>query len=429
MLLTFSSLAGLLLLVLGIPAAVALVAIPILYISLDDGMRMPWLVLPQKMFGAMDSFPLMAVPFFVLVGQVMNTGGVTHRIFDFANALVGHFRGGLAQVNVVASLMMSGMSGSAVADASGLGQVEIEVMRKEGYDPAFAAAVTAASATVGPIVPPSIPLVVVGAITNTSIAQLLVAGLLPGLVMTLAMCLLVAVIARRDDLPTRPRATLGHLGRSFARAFPALLAPVLLVGGILFGIFTPTEASAVAAVYAIVIAMFWYRELDLAGLYRVAVESAISVGAIFFIIAGAATVSWLLTYLNVPQTLAAALGGLIGTPWLLMLAIISFLLLVGCFLESNAALILVAPLLMPIGVAAGFEPVHLGTIMVLVLMLGLITPPVGMNMFIVMAIADISLGRYTRAILPFFGILLSATLLIAFVPWISLLVPQLMMSQ
>ncbi|WP_108660983.1 TRAP transporter large permease [Acuticoccus kandeliae] len=419
-----SSLAGALLLIIGIPVGLVLIAIPMVYMFADPALTMPMLVIPQKMFGAMDSFPLMAVPFFVLVGQVMNTGGITNRIFDFANALVGHMRGGLAQVNIIASLLMSGMSGSAVADASGLGQVEIEAMRKQGYDPAFAAAVTASSATIGPIVPPSIPLVIVGAITNTSISQLLVAGLLPGILMTVAMCLLVAYIGRRDNLPTSERASFRHLLATFGRSAPALFAPVLLVGGILLGVFTPTEASAVAAVYAIIIAMFWYRELSLKALYHVLFQSAITVGAIFFVIAGAAALSWLLTWLGVPQALAQSLSSLAETPTLLMLAIIGFLLIVGCFLESNAALILVAPLLVPIGIAAGFDPVHLGTVMVLVLMLGLITPPVGMNMFIVMAIAKVSLGQYLRATWPFFIVLLVSTLIVAFVPWISLVVPQ-----
>ncbi len=423
----FSSAAGLFLLFFGFPVGIALIAIPLVFLLVDPSITVPLLVIPQKMFSAMDSFPLMAVPFFVLVGQVMNVGGITNRIFDFANALIGHVKGGLAQVNILASLLMSGMSGSAVADASGLGQVEIKVMTKEGYDPAFAASVTAASATIGPIVPPSIPLVIVGAITNTPISQLLVAGLLPGLLMTAALCLMVVWLAHRHNLPTRARASLKHLGKTFLSALPALMAPVLLVGGILSGVFTPTEASAVAAIYAIAVTMFWYRELNLKGLYDVLVSSAVVVGSIFFIIAGAAAVSWLLTWLGVPQALATNLSGLAESPTLLVLAIIGFLLVVGCFLESNAALILVAPLLIPIAVSAGLDPVHLGTVMVLTLMLGLITPPVGMNMFIVMAIADISLMRYLKASLPFFLVLLAATLIVAFVPWFSLVIPTLLL--
>ena len=418
----FSVSAGLLLLVLGFPVAIALIAIPMLFIMIDP--IAPMLIIPQRMFSAMDSFPLMAVPFFVLVGQVMNVGGITGRIFDFANALIGHVRGGLAQVNILASLLMSGMSGSAVADVSGLGQVEIEVMRKQGYDPSFAAAVTAASATIGPIVPPSIPLVIAGAVTNTSISQLLVAGLLPGLFMTVALCCIVWWLAWRNNLPTQPRSSLRNLGLAFIKALPALLVPVILVGGILGGVFTPTEASAVAAIYTVFVATVVYRELDFAGLYRALISSAVIVGAIFLIIAGAATVSWLLAWLNIPQNLAMQLAGLAGNPQLLILAIIGFLLVIGCFLETNAALILVAPLLIPITASAGIDPVHLGTVIVLTLMVGLITPPIGMNMFIVMAIARISMLQFLAAIWPFFTALLISVLVIAYVPWFSLAIPS-----
>lgn len=419
--LTFAASAGLLLLVLGIPVGVALVMIPLLFLLMDP--QVPLLVIPQRMFGAMDSFPLMAVPFFVVVGQVMNAGGITDRIFNFANCIIGHVRGGLAQVNILASLLMSGMSGSAVADASGLGQVEIKVMTKEGYDPSFAAAVTAASATIGPVVPPSIPLVIIGAVTGTSISQLLIAGIIPGAIMTAAMCLVVWWIAVKKNLPTRPRASARQFWASFLDALPALMAPVILIGGIVLGIFTPTEASAIAALYAIVIAGLYYRELSLARFYRVMVESAIIVGAIFFVIAGAAALSWLFTWLNVPQTLAASIGGTFTDPLLLLLAINLFLLVLGCFLESNAAVILVAPLLFPIASAAGIDPVHFGLVVVFNLMIGLITPPLGMNMFIVMAIANITMSQFLRAIWPFLVILLVVLMLLTYIPWLTLVLP------
>jgi len=418
---TIAASAGLILLLLGIPVGIALILIPLLFLWMDP--QVPLLVIPQRMFGAIDSFPLMAVPFFVLVGQVMNAGGITDKIFNFANCLIGHVRGGLAQVNILASVFMSGMSGSAVADASGLGQVEIKVMTEEGYDPAFAAAVTAASATVGPIIPPSIPLVIVGAVTGTSISQLLVAGIIPGILMSIAMCLVVAWIAVRNDLPTRRRATMSELGKSFFEAFPALLAPVVLVGGILFGIFTPTEASAVAALYSIAAAMFYYKELSLRRFITVLIETAIVVGAIFFIIAGAAATSWLFTWLGLPQALAQWIGGSVTDPWLLLIAINIFLLIIGCFLEVNAALILVAPLLLPMATNAGIDPVHFGMVMVMNLMIGLITPPVGMNMFIVMQIAKISMPQFVRAITPFILILLVVLLLLTFIPWLSLAIP------
>ena len=396
---------------------------PILYLTLDP--MVPLLVIPQRMFGSIDSFQLMAVPFFVLVGQVMNSGGITDRIFAFANNCVGHIRGGLGHVNIFASLLMSGMSGSAVADTSGLGQVEIRSMVQHGYDRPFAAAITAASATIGPIVPPSIPLVLYGTITGTSISQMLLAGVLPGLVMTLGLVIIAYVIARRRNYPRNERTGLSALFASFWNALPAIMTPLILIGGIVLGIFTPTEASAAAALYAIFIAMVVYRNLSVRGLLRAIVESAIICGAIFFIIATAACLSWLLTRLNVPQELAALLDNTIGSTIVLLLLINLFLLAVGCFLESNAALIFTAPLLFPVVTQVGIDPVHFGVILVMNLMIGLITPPIGLNMFIVCKIAGISVPQFIGAIWPFALILVVSLVIITLVPWFSLVLPQL----
>lgn len=414
--------AGLALLVFGLPVAIVLVAIPILYLVIDP--QVPLLVIPQRMFGSIDSFQLMAVPFFVLVGQVMNLGGITDRIFAFANDCVGHIRGGLGHVNIFASLLMSGMSGSAVADTSGLGQVEIRSMVQHGYDRPFAAAVTAASATIGPIVPPSIPLVLYGTITGTSISQMLLAGILPGLVMTFGLVLIAYIIARRRNYPRSVRPPLRAVARSFWRALPAILTPVILIGGILLGVFTPTEASAAAAIYAIVIAMAVYRDLTFVGLIRALVESAIICGAIFFIIATAACLSWLLTRLNVPQQLAAMLTDTVGSTIVLLLLVNVFLLVVGCFLESNAALIFTAPLLFPLVTQAGIDPVHFGVILVMNLMIGLITPPIGLNMFIVCKIANIGVPQFLKAIWPFALMLVLSLVAITLVPWFSLVLPR-----
>lgn len=413
---------GLTLLVFGLPVAIVLVTIPIIYLTFDP--QVPLLIIPQRMFGSIDSFQLMAVPFFVLVGQVMNTGGITDRIFAFANNCVGHIRGGLGHVNIFASLLMSGMSGSAVADTSGLGQVEIRSMVKHGYDRPFAAAVTAASATIGPIVPPSIPLVLYGTITGTSISQMLIAGVIPGIIMTLGLVLIVYVIARRRDYPKNARPSVRLILLSFWGALPAILTPVILIGGIVLGIFTPTEASAAAAIYAIFVAMVVYRDLSLKGLLRAVVESAVICGAIFFIIAAAACLSWLLTRLNIPQQLAFLLSDYVGSVILLLLLINVFLLLVGCFLESNAALIFTAPLLLPLIVQAGIDPVHFGVILVMNLMIGLITPPIGLNMFIVCKIAEIGVKEFLHAIWPFALMLILSLLAITFVPWFSLALPR-----
>ncbi len=414
---------GVLAFLFGVPIGIVLFGVPLLYLLMDP--QVPLLILPQKMFAAVDSFPLMAVPFFVLVGQVMNAGGITDRIFAFANDLVGHIRGGLGHVNIMASLLMSGMSGSAVADASGLGQVEIRSMVKQGYHAPFAAAITAASATIGPIIPPSIALVIYGTVTGTSISQLLLAGLLPGLLMALGLVIVTWWISLKRGYPRSERQPCRQVLRSFWQALPALITPLILVGGILFGVFTPTEAAGAAAIYAIAIALFVYRAMTLRDLLRTIVESAIVVGAIFFVIAGAAVLSWLLTWLNVPQDLARLLAENVGTGWMLLILVNLFLLVVGCFLESNAALIFTAPLLFPLMTEAGVDPVHFGIILVVNLMIGLITPPIGLNMFIVSAIAGISIPQFLKAIWPFGLILVVALLVITFVPEISLLIPTL----
>jgi len=406
----------------GGPVFITLLLIPFLFLAIEP--QAPMLLLPQKFFGAIDSFPLMAVPFFVLVGQVMNQGGITDRIFTFANSLIGHVRGGLAQVNILASLLLAGMSGSSVADAAGIGRIEIEAMRRDGYTPSFSAAVTAASSTIGGIFPPSISLVIIGAITGTSISQLLLAGIVPGLLMTMAMFVLVAWLGYRRGFPTHPRSGMTKIARDFASALPALLAPVILLGGILSGVFTPTEASAVAAVYAIVVALFVYREIDLRGLFKAFVDTAIAVAAIFFLIGAAGTLSWLMTWINVPQQLAASLGGLGQSPALLLLASMVLLLILGLFLESNAALILVAPILFPIVTQAGVDPVQYGVVTVFALAVGLITPPFGMCMFITMSIARISMIQFLTEAWNFILILMVTLVALAYVPFLSLALPS-----
>ncbi|EWY41065.1 ABC transporter permease [Skermanella stibiiresistens SB22] len=414
---------GVALLILSAPIAIALMATTIVFLLLDP--QVPMTVVGQKIFAAMDSFPLMAVPFFILVGQVMNSGGITDRIFVFASNLVGHVRGGLGHVNILSSVLMSGMSGSAVADAAGLGQVEIKAMVKQGYDREFSAAVTAASATIGPIIPPSIPLVIYGSIAGVSVSQLLLAGLIPGLLVAVGLIVVTYILSKRRNYPVSRRASLAEIRTSFVTAFPALMTPVVLVAGILSGIFTPTEASAVAALYSIAIAMLVYREVGVAELGRILVETAQITGTIFFIIGAAAVLSWIFTWLNIPQQLAGFISGSIEQQWILLILINLFLLLLGCILEVNAALILATPLLMPMIQTAGIHPVHFGIILVVNLMIGLITPPVGLNMYIVSAIARISIPQFLRGIAPFAAVLLVVLALLTFWPALSLWLPQL----
>lgn len=424
MLLFISIITGAVFLLIGVPIAFALLAIPSIYLSFDA--IAPFLIVPQRMLGSINSFPLMAVPFFVLMGQAMNSGGITDRIFKFADSLVGHLRGGLGHVNVMASLLMSGMSGSAVADASGLGQVEIDAMVKRGYGRPFSAAITAASATIGPIIPPSIPLVIYGTITSTSISQLLLAGIIPGVLMGLGLMAVTTVTAIKHGFPIEPKANLKQIADSFIKAFPALMTPVILIGGILSGVFTPTEASAVAAIYAIIIALFVYKTLNLKGLYKVLLDSAHVIGTIFFIIGAAAVFSWLFTRLNVPQKMALMLQNTFSAKWVMLLLVNGFILIVGCFLEANAGLIFTAPLLFPVMTQIGVDPVHFGVILVMNLMIGLITPPVGINMYVVTKIAKINVVQFCKAILPFAVILITVLLMITFIPNFSLLLPKLM---
>lgn len=415
--------ACLLLMGIGVPIAFALMASTMVFLLIDP--QVPMLVVTQKMLVAVDSFPLMAVPFFVLVGQAMNTGGITDRIFRFSDALVGHIRGGLGLVNVLASVIFSGMSGSAVADAAGLGQVEIKAMSDAGYHKPFSAAVTATSATIGPIIPPSIPMVIYGSMVGVSVSQLFLGGILPGILMGLGLMIGVYVVACLRHYPVQAKVGLAKLWRHFLSALPALLTPVLLVGGMVSGTFTPTEASAVAALYALFLAIVVYRDLSLSDLPRVFLDTALVCGTIFLIISAASVASWLFTWIGASQMLTDFLLKTFSSQWTLLIAINLVVLVVGCFLESNAALILMTPLLYPAVVAAGIDPIHFGIMFILNLMIGLITPPVGMNMYIVCAIAQISTAEFLKAVWPFFLVLVAVLVAVTFVPAVSLYIPSL----
>lgn len=416
----------LVLFVIGIPAAFALGLTSLIVTVVDRGIdAIPFTIIAQRMVYGVNSFPLLAIPFFILAGKLMNSGGVTDRIFVFARRLVGHWRGGLGQVNIAASVIFSGMSGSAVADAVGIGQVEIRAMRQSGYPDDFSVAVTAASATIGPIIPPSIPLIVYAVVANASATSLLMAGLLPGLVMAAMLMLVVAIRARRLGVPTEAWQGLPALARSFFGALPAIVTPVIIIGGMWSGVFTPTEAAAVAAVYALIIALLVYRELSLERLWTVLRETMRETAIILIIIAAAALYAWLLVFSQIPQELVGMVGALELNPYLLLLLINAFLLIVGLFMETNAAITIFTPMLLPLAVTAGVDPVHFGVIMVLNLMIGLLTPPVGMVLFAVAKVGEVSINRAVVALGPFYVPLIVALLLVTFVPQISLFLPSL----
>lgn len=416
-----------LLFVIGVPAAFALGLTSLIVTVIERGFdNVPYTIIAQRMVYGVNSFPLLAIPFFILAGKIMNLGGITDRIFLFARRGVGHLRGGLGQVNVAASLIFSGMSGSAVADAVGLGQVEVRAMREAGYPDDFAVAVTAASATIGPIIPPSIPLIIFAVIGNVSASSLLIAGLLPGLLIGVMLMIAVALQARRLDIPTERWAGFAALVASFVKAVPPLITPAIIIGGIWSGVFTPTEASAIAAMYAFLVAVVFYREMTLRQFFAVLRETMRDSAIILIIVAAASLYGWLLVFAQIPQQLVGMIDDIGLSPMMLLLMINVFLLLVGLFMETNAAITIFTPMLLPLAVAHGVDPVHFGIIMILNLMIGLLTPPVGMVMFSVAKVANVSVHDTVRALIPFYIPLIISLLLVTYFPQISLALPALM---
>ncbi|MFO0462072.1 MAG: TRAP transporter large permease [Burkholderiales bacterium] len=406
-----------------LPIAFALIAAALAY--LQFGSPVPMSLVVQRMSSGIDSFPLLAIPLFVLAGNLLNVGGIASRIFEFAVALVGHLRGGLAQVNIFASLIFAGMSGVAQADAAGLGTVEIKAMKKEGFDAAFAAACSAASAIVGPIIPPSVIMVVYGVLAQVSIGDLFLAGLVPGF--TIGFLLMATVYwlvsTGRVHAPVTPRASAGHLGRSFVRAIPALSAPVILVIGLLSGVATPTELGAITVVYATLLG-FAYRELTWRKLYACIAETFVTSGVLIFIMAAAVPFGWAIAVNNVPANLAAALLDITTNPWLILAMINVLLLVVGCFMETTAILLIAVPTFLPLIKLLGIDPIHFGLVIILNLLIGAATPPFGVLLFIVQDIAKVSFGAVVRAILPFYVPLGAALILVTYWPDLSLWLPR-----
>lgn len=407
---------------LGFPVVYAILLPSIAYVLIEG---LPLGLLAQRITYALDSFPLVAVPLFIFVGNLMNLSGITDRIFRLAYTLVGRVPGGLAQVNVFGSLIFSGMSGAALADIGGLGRIEIEAMRKRGFSAAFAGAVTGASATIGPIFPPSIPLIVYGSVTSVSIVQLLVAGIMPAILCTVLLMTTVLVIATREKHPRADRwPTAGEVVRDFLPAIPAIIAPALMIAGMTFGAFTPTEAAAITAVYVVIISAVLYRELTLAHLWNSAILTARSSSAILIIVAAAALFGWILAVEQVPQTFAAALLGLSRDPIMLLIIANLVFFVAGMFLDSTTATLLLVPIIAPPLVLAGVDPVQLGIVTIFNLMLGLLTPPMGLSLFLVADIAKVSIRQLLKALLPFYIPLLTTLMILTFAKDFTLWLPR-----
>jgi tripartite ATP-independent transporter DctM subunit len=382
------------------------------------------LVASQSLNGLFNSFVLIAVPLFILSADIMNASQITDRLFRFANLLVGRLRGGLAHVNVVASIIFSGMSGSALADAAGPGKLEVDMMVKAGYPPGFAAALSTTSAIIGPIIPPSIPMVLYGLVSSTSIGYLFIGGVIPGLLLGLAQMGVIVAIARKRNFPVEPVPTRREAVRTVATAAPALLLPVIMLGGIYSGAVTPTEAAAVAAGYALLLAVFWYRTLDFKRLVDVLVESARSTGVVAITIAGALVMNWVVAAEQLPASLGGWMLHLDVSPTVFLLMVNVLFLILGCFLDTLLMLLVIVPMLMPSVRALGIDPVHFGVTAVVNMMIGLVTPPLGELLFLISGVSGIELHLIMEEIWPFLIVLIIILFILIFVPQLTLWLPE-----
>jgi tripartite ATP-independent transporter DctM subunit len=424
-LLIFTLLLVLILIDLPIAVAMALTAVAF-FVGLGEGSLLT--MLPQRMYASTTGFTLLAIPFFILAGNLMNTGGVTSRIFRFAKAVVGHVPGGLGQVCVIANVIFSGMSGSAIADAAGLGQVLHKAMVDNGFKPKFSAAIVAAAATIGPVIPPSIPFVLYGALTGVSVGRLFLAGFVPGVLMAIAIMIAIAFLAKRENLPKAQRAHFGEIWKSTQEALLPLLTPVIIIGGILSGLFTPTEAAVVATLYALFLG-FLYRDLKLGDLPQVLWTSIRQTVSLLFIIAAAGFFGWLTIHQKIPDQIIQNLTTMSATAPGIIAMVIVVVLILGCFLEGNAIFIITIPIFMPIAKKFGIDLVNFGVVMTLLIMLGNLTPPVGMCLFAVSSFSKVNIGTLSREVWPYLVGIMIITVLIAYVPQIALFLPDLMLGK
>lgn len=409
---------------LGLPIGHTMIGGSIVYLlmsGLDMGIAAEKIVQ-----GLYRSYILLAIPLFIFAADLMNAGSLSDRLLKFSLALVGRFRGGLGHVNVVASLIFSGMSGSALADAAGMGRLVINLMTRDGkYSPSYAAAITAASATIGPIIPPSIPLVLYALIANTSIGYLFLAGVLPGILIGVSLMILNAFLARRRNFPVEERVPLREFPRTTGRALPALMLPVILLVGIYGGVTTPTEAAALAAAYAFLVSIVLYRSISPRQAYATALQSAKSTAAIGILIAGALAFNYVVTVENLPNALRDVMATWDLSPAAFLLIVNIILIVLGCLLEGTAILLVIVPMFLPTAAALGIDPVHFGIVAVVNIMIGLSTPPFGLLLFVVANITKAPLGHIIRAVLPFLAMLLVALGLITYIPEIVLWLPRL----
>lgn len=412
-------------LAIGVPIALAMGGAGLLALAIDGNLSL--LSVPQRFFDGINSFPLMAVPFFILAADLMTASGITTALLRFAGAMVGHVRGGMGHVNVVTSVMFAGISGSALADAAGPGAIETRMMAKSGYDKAYSAALSAATSVIGPIIPPSIVMVIYALTDNrVTVAGLFLAGVVPGLLMGLALMAMNHYLSVKRGYGTVGTAPgWGVRLRALWRATPVLLMPAIIIAGILTGLFTPTEASAVAVFYALFIGLFVTRTLNARLICRVLLQSGLVTSAALIIVSMASLFAWLLTLLQIPQAIGAAIGGMTTDPVAIMLIVMVFVLICGLFIDTLPAVIILVPVLAPLSDQFGIHPLHFAMAIVLNLTIGLATPPVGGVLFVMSSVARLRLEELTRAILPLLGALLAVLLAVVLIPSLSTFVPGL----
>lgn len=415
-----------LLALLGIPLAVGSgVGAWLAFLITGD---MPGNLVVLRMLHSTDSFSLLAIPLFIFCGMLMNTSGITDRIFHFARLLVGHVSGGLAHANVVASIIFAGMSGAAVADAGGLGQVEIKAMKDQGYDLDFAAAVTAASSTIGPIIPPSVPMIIYASLAEESVGRLFLGGVIPGFLMGASLVVIIYIISKRRSYPKDRKASLNQLWQAFKAAFWPMMTPAIILGGIGGGIFTATEGAAVAALYALILGVVVYKEVKVTDIPKILVDTMAITAIMLFILSTINSISWILVLEDVTSSVADQVLGLTRQPWLILLITNIFLLILGSVLEGLPIMVLTIPILLPLMESIGVDPIHFGVVMVLNIMIGGITPPIGMLLFITSRIANLQLERLMRSILPFIIPLVVVLILITYIPWLVTALPNLLIK-
>ena len=407
---------------LGMPIGHAMLAAAFVYLFVT-GQDIA-IAASQSLNGLFSSFVLMSVPLFILCADIMNASKITDRLFEFANLLVGRLRGGLAHVNIVASMIFSGMSGSALADAAGPGKLEVDMMIKAGYKPGFAGALSATSAIIGPIIPPSIPMVIYGVVSNTSIGYLFIAGVIPGLLLGFAQMGVVASIAKRRNFPTEPPPSRRQAVETVKTALPALFLPVIMLGGIYSGAVTPTEAAALAAFYALLLATLWYRSLNVRGFVQVLIDSARSTAVVAITIAGALVMNWVVAAEQIPSAMGAWMISLDMSPAMFLLAVNLLFLVLGAFLDTMLMLLIIVPMLMPTVHALGIDPVHFGVTAIVNMMIGLVTPPMGELVFLIAGVSGVSVSAITKELWIFLVVLIALLFVLVYVPELTLWLPE-----